>query len=644
MRHQLGGSAFRRSFASIVFLLVFIVGLLAGSGPAAKAQSSDLFADAGPAALADAGRSAVRARLVTVNVGMLLDERGRARDVSAVPEVSLNLFPDASYTGVITQVSSPDADTYSWSGTLKDVTGGYFFLVSSGGAFIAHVASTQGIYEVSSAGNGQYRVIQIDQSKFVDEPAGGPLKAHNSAAPMASDGVTAADAASRIDVMILYTPAARVGEGGAAAMKARVALAIAETNQGYANAGVTTRLRLVHTQEIAYTETGSFGTDLARLANPSDGFMTSVPTLRNRYGADMVQLIENAGDACGIAYLMNSVSTSFAPYAFSVVERDCMTGYYSSGHEFGHNQGADHDMFVASGDSVAYPYAHGFVHIGVDQFSSWRTVMAYNNACDNAFPGTSCTRLLYWSNPGVTYNTAAMGDSSSQNYQVLNNTAATVANFRKQVIANDFNSDFTGNHSGWTPVSGTWGVSGGAYYRTVGVSGLVSSVVHAGKYGDFTYTARVRRTGSCTGCDSGLLIRGNPAALTAVKDWRPSYYFGYTNSKYVAVVYVNSAGSSTPLKNWTLKGAVVANGWNTLKVVAVGPTLRYYVNNVLVWGGQNAALQTGRVGIYMYGSASPGQFLVDYANLATTPTAADPNPFADAGPALSLSAGQGHMP
>ena len=39
------------------------------------------------------------------------------------------------------------------------------------------------------------------------------------------------------------------------------------------------------------------------------------------------------------------------------------------------------------------------------------------------------------------------------------------------------------------------------------------------------------------------------------------------------------------LKPWTASAAIVKNGWNTLKVIAVGSSLRYYINGTLVWVG-----------------------------------------------------------
>ena len=50
-----------------------------------------------------------------------------------------------------------------------------------------------------------------------------------------------ADDGSTIDVMVVYTQSAVSAVGGLAAMQSRVATALAESNMGYANSGITQR-------------------------------------------------------------------------------------------------------------------------------------------------------------------------------------------------------------------------------------------------------------------------------------------------------------------------------------------------------------------------------------------------------------------
>jgi hypothetical protein len=221
-----------------------------------------------------------------------------------------------------------------------------------------------------------------------------------------------------IDVLVAYTPAisALYGTAGAEAL---ILQAVAEANQAYANSGMSTRLNLVHSVRTNYVESGNMAVDLERLRATSDGYMDELHSLRNTYGADLVSLLENEPQYCGIAYRMATLSPSFASNAFSVVHHSCATGYYSFAHEIGHNQGAHHDAGNASG--AIFPYAYGYI----DPNKSFRTIMSYN--C----PG-GCIRISHFSNAEVSYNGKPTGYSgAAENADAIDNTAATVASFRQ---------------------------------------------------------------------------------------------------------------------------------------------------------------------------------------------------------------------
>lgn len=571
----------------------------------------------------------VRARYLTVNTAMLFGANGKQLGKGALPEIKLNIFENASYTGRVTRAWTDRWGSY-WTGKLNGVPGGYFFLTVVDGAFMAHVASPKGVYEVAYTPEGIYRAIQIDQSKFVD---------HDPAATFEASGVIMAqeelgpnaDSGARIDILIAYTDDARAAAGSTAAMKALILTALNESNSGYANAGVTPRLRLVHVEEYSYAETGNMSTDLTRFRGTADGYMDGVHTLRNTYAADMVGLIvANGGAYCGLASTIMASATT----AFQITDNGCATGYYSFAHEFGHLQGARHDTYVDS-SNTPYSYGHGYVHTGADAYNRWRTIMAYNDKCSSL--GYSCTRVNYWSNPAKTYHGAATGTANTKNYQVLINTAFTVANFRSEIIADDFNSSFNSSSSGWSAVYGAWALNSSAYYRSTGMTDAFATAKHTGKYGDLTYEARMKRSGEPQWAN-GLLIRGNPASLFSYKMWKPAYWFAYTNNGSFSIWEYTSGGTEVALKGWTASAAIVKNGWNTLKVVAVGSSLKFYINGTLVASVTDTTLQTGQVGLGMYRDATSGTLLVDWAKLSTTATA-DSNPFEEVAPGVELQGG-----
>jgi hypothetical protein len=212
--------------------------------------------------------------------------------------------------------------------------------------------------------------------------------------------------------MVVYSNQTAAAAGSA--IGAQIQQAVDTANTVYANSGITTRLRLVSSQQVSYDESGDFPTDLNWLSSNA-----GVASLRNTYGADLVSMIVESMQYCGYGWIGPSSS-----YGFTVVNRSCASGNYSFPHEIGHNFGARHDTYVDSSSSP-YPYGHGYV----DCTESWRDVMAYPTQCGG-------TRIPYFSNPNMTYGTPAdpLGTTSTSNVvKVHNDNASTVANFRASV-------------------------------------------------------------------------------------------------------------------------------------------------------------------------------------------------------------------
>lgn len=370
----------------------------------------------------------VRSRYVQVNLDMLEGEQLKGAD-----EIVLHLFPDVTLSATKVRIEWRSAKAYTWFGHLKGYDHSQVILVVEDGIMAGNITADGKIYQIRFVAGGIHAVREINQAAFPEELPPIPANPTPDELKVSPQSSPEPDVGDIIDVMVVYTPAARTAAGGTTAMNSLIQLAVDETNQSYVNSGINQRLRLVHREEVSYTESGTMcGTstgDLERLTGTSDGYMDNVHALRNTYGADFVSLIIETSNPCGCGWLMTNVSTGFAPNAFNVVARTCATGYYSFGHELGHNMGARHDWYVDTG-TTPYPYSHGYVYTP----NKWRTIMAYNDKCANL--GFSCTRLQYWSNPDVLYSGVPMGVPESSpnpadNRKTLNNTASTVANFRQ---------------------------------------------------------------------------------------------------------------------------------------------------------------------------------------------------------------------
>lgn len=272
------------------------------------------------------------------------------------------------------------------------------------------------LYRIRSAPDGSHGVAEIDSSKFPRDHVEAEyrqqlaLSAAPTRATAASVSPMLADTPV-IRVLVNYTPAAK---GSTSNMAGLIDLAIAETNQGYVNAGVNARVELAHAAQVSYTESGSNGTDRSRYASTDDRVMDQIHAQRNTYLADVSVLLTEGNDGCGNGSIYASASSAFA-----AVTADCATGNYSFGHELGHVFGARHNP---EQDSTSTPYAYGHGYLAPN--GNWRTIMAYN--CPNG-----CPRLNYWSNPNKTRDGVAMGTTTkSNNARVLNERAAVLAAFR----------------------------------------------------------------------------------------------------------------------------------------------------------------------------------------------------------------------
>ena len=446
-------SSFRSSVATAVawlgaVVLVSIVPVATAFAQAQAPASGRAFAQArapastraliAPSASVDHAaldHGVIRSQSIAIDLSLLAGIRERLLvDPSQPQQVVLPAFGSATLTLMLTRVETVGEAT-ALHGEVEGVPLSSVVLVEREGIVAGNINAREFSYQIRYRGvQYGHELRDFNQSQFRDhdhEPTGPRLPEVLEIAPspaLKSVEEMQADDGSTIDVMVAYTPAARSAAGGVPAMQTLIALGVSETNAAYANAGVIQRIRLVHSVEVSYTESGDFGTDLTRLTGKADGYIDNVHSLRDQYGADAVSLwIESAGPTCGIAWAMTTVSAGFESNAFSVVNRTCATGYYSFGHELGHNMGLRHDTYVDSA-TTPYAYAHGYV----DPTHGFRTVMGYNDACGAV--SKNCTRIQWFSNPGVSYNTFATGNAASANAKLaLDNTRVTFANFRAAI-------------------------------------------------------------------------------------------------------------------------------------------------------------------------------------------------------------------
>ena len=442
--HVLYVRAFILVFAAI-FLAVFSVHVV-------SAQENDDEADADP--VVRTGPLSLDAGQLTA-IGNSLDSAGGVSGQSSLT-ITLNLFDDATYTGIIEHVETTDSGYAAW-GSVEGVPLGTVTLVVNGDVIAGTVRSPLGVYDIGMVSDGSYIVSEIDESKL-PRPAEPPGADDEDEGPSGASGsststATTTDDGSVVDVMVVHTQKARHRAGGDAAFRTRMDLWEAETNQALTNSGAIPRIDIVHLHETSYPSGSDTYDTRSRLSGTTDGYMDEIHALRDTYAADLVHFVDVEPDYfCGYAYYAVTRSpgqqpTGDASLGFAITYLTC--GGLTFAHELGHNFGLYHDRYALSGNNppsdAAYTYGVGYVNqrafdTGATSSSRWRTVMAYSRQCWDSL--LNCPRVSYFSNPEINHpvsghpmgipatatTTGLLGPSDAQ--LALDNTKSIVAAFR----------------------------------------------------------------------------------------------------------------------------------------------------------------------------------------------------------------------
>ena len=326
-----------------------------------------------------------RSRWVEVNASALADLPTTLR---------LSMFEDATFEFELERRESLPDGASAWFGTLRGIPRSSATLVLQDGVLAAAIrAGSRGTFDLRYVGDGRYCARELDVARLATcggspqqtllaadvlptPQSGGPgsTATNGAVAPAAPRAAASAgpscDDGSVIDLLVVYTTAARVAAGGTAAIASQIDLAVADTNAAFTRSLINTQVNLVHIEEVSYAETGQWQVDGPRLVDPNDGYVDGVHPLRDEYGADCVSLWVNTLDVGGIGYFPDSSLEGVGASGFSMLRLD-NAALLTLAHELGHNLWCTHDRPHTT-DVPFADYSYGYVEPG----GAWETIMA----------------------------------------------------------------------------------------------------------------------------------------------------------------------------------------------------------------------------------------------------------------------------
>lgn len=381
----------------------------------------------------EATRTAYYARLDAATLGEAIDAAGPSAGIA------VEVMPGQHITSRALRRERRSEGGMTWAGTIEEDPFGYIVLTVERGAMSGRLAFDGRIFDVRYGGEGRQVIYEVppeggascgSETGMFQAPPLRPfsLRQEDRPAPTrrSSPSEQGSLSADTVLVMFIYTEEtdAKLGVG----LKAFVQSMLDITNLHFFNSGVPGYMALSGVYRAPELEGLSTVEALDFLRSADSGlsnkpFYRDLAERRAGAGADIVTLLRESGDYCGIGSIPRP--SGGASTGYNVLKRGCSQVLNNFTHELGHNLGLIHDPLVDPGD-YPFPYGHGYVD--VEASPPFRTVMAYSNACARA--GVSCPTVPYFSNPKLSLDGRRLGtEGRSDAARVLRQMIPVAANY-----------------------------------------------------------------------------------------------------------------------------------------------------------------------------------------------------------------------
>ncbi len=441
--------------------------------------------------------------------------------------IELALFDDVVFYAEISNVTRYPNGAVGMTAHLRNGREGTVYLSYCGGQLRASVQVIGGadFYVRYKPETGGHYAVEVDRENSIIlegaepmiPPAGDAAAEVSVAAAAVLSPVALADApvgSIVVDVMIVYTPAARISEGGTNGMNNNIGMAMQKANEAHTNSNTQVYLNLVHSAEVNYTEVNA-DADLYNLTRSggTNSAMDEVQSWRDLYGADFICLFESTDEVGGLGWLLTS--TGGRPsYAFCLARVQQSDSTYTVVHEWGHNMGCNHSKtqtFQPGTDGV-YSYSAGWQwsDTRVSPKIGYCSIMTYEDFNDDGYP-YDYKRVPYFSNPSINY----IGNSTNATGHATDGDNARTIRQMKTVLA---------EYRGTVPPM-TLSLSGSPMAESGGVARVtatLSSVSALSVTVNLAFSGTATRTNDYTSSGTNIVISAGSTMgsilLTAVQD------------------------------------------------------------------------------------------------------------------------------